>query len=154
MGAGKTTVAKLLANKLSQEFIDMDSMLLQKSGRSSIEEIFEKDGEVYFRELEIELAKELKNKTNAIISAGGGVIMNKIILDYLKPNSTVFFLKNSFETSRRRVRNNQRPLFQDIQKAQELYQFRLPLYTYYADKTIETDEKTKHNIVSEIINSL
>jgi len=154
MGAGKTTLAKLLAKEISQEYIDMDELLVKKSGRSSIEEIFQKDGEIHFRELEISLAKELQNRDKVIISAGGGIVMNKIILDYLKQNSTVIFLKNSFETSQKRINNNSRPLFKDKKKAQALYELRLPLYTHYADTSIETDNKTKQRVVSEIMNSL
>lgn len=154
MGAGKTTIAKMLARKLSHEIIDMDKMIVKKSERQSIEEIFEKDGEITFREMEIALAKELQNKTSVIISAGGGVIMNKIIMDYLKHNGKVIFLKNSFETSKKRINDNKRPLFKELEKAQALYQLRLPLYEYYADIIIETDEKNLNEIIFEINNIL
>ena len=139
MGAGKTTVAKLLAEKLKLEFIDTDALVIKKSGRSTGKEIFEKDGELAFRELEIAVAKELKNKKNVILATGGGIVMNKIILDYLGQDALIIFLKTSFDESKNRVVESLRPLFRDVAKAKELYDFRLPLYEHYANIIIETD---------------
>jgi shikimate kinase len=155
MGSGKTTIAKILAKKLGLERIDMDELIIKNSGRTSDREIFEKDGELAFRELEIAVAKELEEKDNAVISTGGGVVMNTINLLYLKKNGKVIFLKNDFETSKKRVdKNNPPPLFQNETKAQELYQLRLPLYTYNADIIITTDDKTKEEVTEEIIKNL
>jgi len=154
MGAGKTTIARMLAQKLSFENIDMDTLIIQKSGRTSDKEIFEKDGEIAFREMEIAVAKELQNKNNAIISTGGGVVMNKIIVDYLKQDGIVIYLKNTFETAKKRIGKNPPPLFQDETMAKKLYEVRLPLYHYYANVVIETDDKNPQDIVEEIIKSL
>jgi shikimate kinase len=151
MGAGKTTIAKLLAKRLNLEHADMDKLVIEKSGRKSDTEIFETDGELAFRELEIAIAKELAKKQNVIISTGGGIVMNKIILDYLNDKGTVIFLKNTFETSQKRVDNGMRPLFQDKKKAKQLYNLRLPLYEYYANIIVETDKKLPKQIVDEII---
>lgn len=154
MGAGKTSVAKLLAEKLSLERIDMDQQIIQKSGRKSDQEIFEKDGELVFRELEMSVAKSLMNKNDVIIAAGGGLVMNKINVDYLKHDGIIIYLKNSFATSRERIKHNPPPLFKNEQKAKELYDIRLPLYTYYADGIIETDNKTVEEISEEIIEKI
>jgi shikimate kinase len=154
MGAGKTTVAKLLAEKLKLEFIDTDALVIKKSGRSTGKEIFEKDGELSFRELEIAVAKELKNKKNAILATGGGVVMNKIILDYLGQDGLIIFLKTSFDESKNRVLESLRPLFQDAVKAKELYNFRLPLYEHYANIILETDNKTAEEVATIILGDL
>lgn len=62
MGSGKSSVGKLIAQKQSREHIEMDELILNRSGRSSISEIFTQDGEIRFRELEMEIAKEVSNK--------------------------------------------------------------------------------------------
>jgi len=150
MGSGKTTVGKLLAEKLSMEHVDMDDLLVEKSGRPSINDIFTKDGELTFRELEIAVAKGLKDRQNIVLSTGGGVVMNKIILDYLGYNGTIIFLKTSYEESDSRADKSTRPLFKDAVKARELYNFRLPLYERYAGVTVDTDKKTAEMVADEI----
>lgn len=155
MGSGKTTIAKHLAKQLGIERIDMDEVIIQQSGRSSDQEIFEKDGELRFRELETSVAQQLQHTDQAVISTGGGIVMNAINLLYLKTNGTVIFLHNSFETSKKRVnKNNLPPLFRDETKAHALYALRLPLYTYHADVTIATEGKTPEEITNEIIKQL
>lgn len=152
MGAGKTTVSKELASILDLNRIEMDDLITIKSGRNSNWEIFEKDGEIAFREFEIAVAKDLKNVTNAIISTGGGIILNQINFLYLKHEAVVIFLKNSFETSIKRLDNNHRPpLFRDEKKAKVLYDIRLPLYEYYADIIIKTDNKSIDTVINEIV---
>lgn len=155
MGAGKTTVAKLLAKELTFNTIDMDKLVVEKSGRKSGEEIFEKDGELSFREYEILVANEIKDEQNCVIATGGGIVMNKVNIDYLKKNGILVFLKSSFETAKHRVGNKEkRPLFKNEKQAEELYNLRLPLYTYYADVIVETDEKPVEKVVEEIIKAI
>lgn len=155
MGAGKTSLAKILAKKLDFKSIDMDSLIVDKSGRKSDNEIFEKDGELAFREYEILVSNEVKDEQNTVISTGGGIVMNKINIDYLKKNGVVVFLKSSFETSHKRVnKDDPPPNFKDLKKAKELYDLRQPLYTAYADVTVETDDKHVEDIAEEIIKAI
>ena len=154
MGAGKTTVAKLLAEKLRLEYVDMDDLVLEKSAESSIKEIFDKAGELAFRELEIAVAKELQHRQNVVLATGGGVVMNKIILDYLGQGGVIVFLKTSYEESESRADKSTRPLFRDPVKAKDLYNFRLPLYERYAGMIIETDKKTAKTVADELIRQL
>ena len=107
----------------------------------SINDIFAKDGEVAFRELEISVAKEFQHRKNIVLATGGGVVMNKIILDYLGHEGVIVFLKKSFEESKK-VDKTTRPLFRDLAKAEELYNFRLPLYERYANEIVEIDGNT------------
>jgi shikimate kinase len=151
MGAGKTTLAKILAQKTNYQVMEMDDWVLKISKRKSINQIFFQDGELKFRELEIATAKKLAKKERVIISTGGGVVMNKIILDYLKQKGIVFFLQTNFITIKQRLKNDKtRPLFKDNQKAFELYQFRQPLYQKYADFIIKTDNQKPNQIAREI----
>ena len=150
MGAGKTTVAKLLAKKLQLDYADMDDLILEKSAHQSINDIFEKDGEIAFRELEIAVAKDLQHKRKIVLATGGGVVMNKIVLDYLGADGVIVFLKTSYEKSDSRANKSTRPLFKDAVKARELYNFRMPLYERYANMIVETDNKTAEQVADEI----
>lgn len=155
MGAGKTVVARLLAKKLKFKVIEMDDLVLASSRRKSINQIFQKDGEIRFRELEIGTAKKLSNVDSVVISTGGGVVMNKIILDYLKQKGLVFFLQASFETIRERLKDDAiRPLFQDKKSASQLYKFRLPFYKKYADFKILTEGKSVNQVAQEVLDKL
>src|SRR4030042_4587447 len=82
MGTGKTAVGKLLAEKLGKEFIELDA-LIEKQAGMSIPEIFRKNGEIAFRELEIDITRRIAGRKNAVIACGGGIILNKINIDRL-----------------------------------------------------------------------
>lgn len=152
MGSGKSTISKKIAGKLNLKLIEMDTIIEQNAGKT-IKDIFSQQGETTFRQMEIDFAKEYAQFDNIVISTGGGVVMNKIILDYFKDhNGKIFFLDTSFEEIVKRIGNDtSRPLFQDKIKAHELYKFRYPLYKSYADVTIHTIHKTQSDIVEEII---
>ena len=152
MGSGKTSIANMLAEKTGMPFIEMDDLIVQISERESVNDIFEQDGEIRFRELEIKTAKIVAQKHNTIISTGGGVVMNKIIIDYLKQNGTVIFLDASFEIIEQRLAGDTtRPLFKNKDQAKKLYDFRRSLYEHYADITIQTDNKTLEKITEAIL---
>lgn len=155
MGAGKSTVAELLSQKMHLQIIEMDSLVLKKSKRKNIPEIFEKDGEIYFRQLEIAVAQELQNVDNVIISTGGGIVENKIILDLLRKNGIVIYLEASFlEIARRLKDDDTRPLFRNKKNAKQIYGFRKLLYEHYADFTVSTDNKTPEEISTRIIDKI
>ena len=152
MGSGKTRLAEILSKKLNMKFVEMNDMVLAKSKRKSINEIFDKDGETHFRELEIEIAKELRDVENAVIATGGGVIVNRIVLDYLSENGYVIYLRVGFNEAKRRLKDfNDRPNFRDPRYAKKLYNFRKALYRAYADDYVRTDKKTLEEVASEIV---
>lgn len=153
MGSGKTTIGQALAKALTFNMIEMDWMILQSQGCQNMAELFEKGGELLLRESEIEIAKDWRDIQNTVISTGGGVVLNKIIIDYLKDNNgKIIFLNTSFETLQKRIEQDPtpRPLFQNIEEARQLYDFRLPLYKRYADSEVLTDNKSIVDIVLEI----
>lgn len=153
MGSGKTVLAEMLAKKLNMKFVEMNDLVLKKSGRKSINEIFDKDGETHFRELEIEVARELRKVDNAVIAAGGGIIVNKLVVDYLQENGFVIYLRVSFHEAKRRLKDfHDRPNFRDPRYAMYLYNFRKALYRAYADDYVRTDKKTLDEVAEEIIN--
>ncbi|MBI2334382.1 shikimate kinase [Candidatus Daviesbacteria bacterium] len=152
MGSGKTTVAKLLAKKLRLKAIDMDDLALKKSGRKSINEIFEKDGEEKFRQIEYQVAQDLADCNDAVISTGGGVVVNTQLMSYLTKNSLVFYLKADFDKLKIRVRMKKiiPPLFKNEALARNLYKTRQPLYESYANMNILTDRRTIEMVATDI----
>lgn len=156
MGAGKTSVASKLSGLLGLPAIETDDLILEKYPEESIYEVFKKYGESDFRRMEIEVAEDLKNKDDCIISTGGGAVMERTVMDCLKADSgKVFFLRASFTEISKRLRDDYlRPLFKDKKSASELFDLRQPLYENYADVTIETDAKTIGIIADEICNYL
>jgi shikimate kinase len=142
MGAGKTAVAKILAQKLGKEFIELDAIIEKKAGRS-IPEIFRQDGEIRFRELEIEAVRQIANKKNAVIACGGGIVLNKKNIDRLKEESVIIYLTASPAVILKRTSDhkNVRPLLDVTDRAKQvknLLKFRQPLYRRAADITVDT----------------
>lgn len=148
MGSGKSTVARYLSARLGLSSIEMDELVYQKTATHNMHDLFAKGGELLLRETEIAVAKEIASKERLVISTGGGVVLNKIILDYFKQGGAkVIFLKTSFEEIVRRLEGDYpRPLFNQLESAKKLYDLRQPLYLGYADLVIETDSKTAKEV--------
>ena len=152
MGSGKSSVAKELGHLLKLPILDMDELVLQKTNTKNMHEVFAKGGELLLRETEMAIAQEYASAENNVISTGAGVVMNKIVLDYLKkPHGKIFFLNATFHTIAARLANDTlRPLFKNIVEAESLYHFRQPLYLRYADQIVEVDQKSVEEIAHEI----
>jgi shikimate kinase len=153
MGSGKTTVAQQLAQILKLPIIEMDEIVLQKTNSQSMHEVFAKGGERLLREMEIAISQEYANADQVIISTGGGIVLNKITLDYLKqPSDEIFFLNTPFHVIANRITTNDRsrPLFTNITEAYSLYCFRQSLYLQYADHVIEVLQQSPQEIAQEI----
>jgi shikimate kinase len=157
MGSGKSTVARALSKLLGNLCVEMDDLVYQKTNTRNMNEVFAKGSELLLRETEIIIAKEYASKENLIISTGGGVVLNKIILDYFKETGgKVIFLNARFEEIAKRLEgDDSRPLFKHLTKAKKLYDFRLPLYLSYADEIIDVDSQSADEIalkIKEMIN--
>lgn len=112
MGTGKTTVSKCLKRVFGLEVLDTDTEIERREGRT-IPEIFEAEGEEYFRERETELLRELRAKENIVISCGGGTVLRTCNVELLKESGTVFLLSATPETIFERVKNmSHRPLLE------------------------------------------
>ena len=112
MGVGKSTVAKELSKRLDYQLIDTDDEIESREARS-ISDIFERDGEEYFRGLERELIRELSSKDNLIVSCGGGIIKCDENIRLMRESGKVVLLEASPETIYERVKDNDsRPLLQ------------------------------------------
>lgn len=152
MGSGKSKAAKSLSKLLNFAFVEMDELVYQKTQTKNMHEVFAKGGELLLRETEIAIAKEYASKKDCVISTGGGVVHNKIILDYFKESGgKVIFLNTAFEQIAKRLKNdNSRPLFKHGETAKELYDFRLPLYLHYADEVIDVNLQSAKQIALQI----
>ncbi len=155
MGTGKTAVGKALAEKLDKKFVELDSLIEQKAGKS-IPDIFQQDGEIAFRELEIEVTKEVSREKNLVIACGGGIVLNKINIDRLGKESVIVYLTASPSTILKRTlsEGETRPLLNVQDKAlsiQELLAFRKPFYERAADIKINTSKLDIDSVVEQII---
>lgn len=157
MGAGKTTIGKLLSEELNGfSFVDIDSLIV-KSEKCSINDIFFDKGEEYFREIESKTLKEVLNSDNQIISTGGGIILCDNNIKLLNEKSTTFYLNADENTLYNRVKNSKdRPLLADgdiKRKIHKLLNKRLQKYMQ-VQYIIDTNNKTADIIVKEIIGKL
>lgn len=155
MGSGKSIVARKLGELLKLPVVEMDELVFQKTKTTNMHEVFEKGGELLLRETEIAIAQEYALADNIIISTGGGVVLNKVILDYLKGrNGKIFFLNASFKAIMDRITDDTtRPLFKNIIEARSLFDFRHHLYLKYADEVLQVDKKTVEDIAQEVSKS-
>ncbi len=155
MGTGKTAVGKALAKKLDKKFIELDS-LIERKARKTIPQIFKQDGEIAFRELEIEVAKEVAERENVVIACGGGVVLNKINIDRLRKESLIVYLTASPKIILKRTSNDaeERPLLKVANPTltiQGLLRFRKPFYERAADIKINTSKLDIDAVVEQII---
>jgi len=158
MGAGKTAVGEALAKKLGRKFVELDLLIERKAGKS-IPEVFQHDGEVAFRELEIEATREIAKEKNLVIACGGGLVLNKINIDRLREESIIVYLTASPGAILKRVSSEegQRPLLEvdnPTQTIRELLRFRKPFYKRAADITINTSKLDTDSVAEQIINRL
>lgn len=152
MATGKSTVAPVLAAQLGLEAVEMDDLIVQKAGGRSIADIFATGGEAAFRELETAISQDLEQRDNAVISTGGGVVMNQATMDHLAAGATVVELSAPFDTILSRIGSAiPRPLFKDAAEAKALYERREPLYSKYAAVHVATDNKSIDEVVAAIV---
>ena len=105
MGSGKSTVADYLCEKFDMDVVEMDDIIAKREGMS-ISDIFETHGEQYFRDLETNLLVEMQNKSNVVISCGGGTPMRENNVLEMKKNGRVVLLTAQPETVLQRVKDN------------------------------------------------
>ncbi|MFC1909744.1 shikimate kinase [Chloroflexota bacterium] len=158
MATGKTAVGKALSKRLNKQFIELDREIEVKT-RKSIPEIFRNEGEIRFRELEIEVIKEIAGKNNIVIACGGGVILNWINIVRLQKESEIVCLTASPETILKRALadGGTRPLLNVPDREAEmkkLLSFRQPFYERAAEITIDTSGLNIDGVVAKIIEKL
>ena len=148
---GKSTIGYWLSKKIGYPLLDTDKYLEEKENRI-ISDIFSNEGEEYFRNLETKYLKELSEKEGFIISTGGGAVKKKENIDILKKNGIVIFLNREINDLSKE-NHKHRPLLQDINNIQKLYDERIDLYKKYSDIIIKNNDDMSI-IVDRIITAL
>ena len=152
MGTGKTSVGRLVADQLGFEFLDTDELIQIRAGRT-IADIFAKEGEPAFRQLERQIVQELSTREKTVIATGGGLPTNAENLAALKSFALVVCLWASAEKIWERVRNqSHRPLLHDAdpqKKIRDLLAVRKPFY-HQADVLINTDLRSVREAAQQI----
>ncbi len=154
MGAGKSTIAKELSSRSRRAEIDTDAWI-EKSQGQSIPDIFEKEGEAYFRDLETAMIDELGTLKPSIISCGGGMVLREINVRKLQALGEVVLLTAKPETVYERVRGtDNRPLLRghmSVEYIEKLMGQRMPFYERAATVRVSTDRKMVSAIAKEIL---
>lgn len=153
MGAGKTTIGRLLAKQLHKTFYDSDHEIERRTG-VNIPLIFEVEGETGFRKRETAVIEELVHKDNIVLATGGGAVLAATNRESLKRNGVVIYLRANVHELWQRTRNDKnRPLLQGpdpLTKLKQLFTERDPIYIEVATYVIETEGETVNSIINKI----
>lgn len=139
-GSGKTTVGKLLAEKLQMNYVDTDDAIVQTAG-CPIPEIFEKYGEERFRTIETEVIASLAKGSGTVIATGGGCVTQQRNYAHLHQNGQIFWLKRNLE----QLPTDGRPLSQACKLA-DMYRIREPMYRSFSDHCINNNGTLEESV--------
>jgi shikimate kinase len=157
MGAGKTTVGKLLAKRLGKTFYDSDHEVESRTG-VNIPVIFELEGEAGFRKRETMAIEELTAMHDIVLATGGGAVLSKQNRENMSQHGTVIYLRATVNELWHRTKNDKnRPLLQTDDpraKLEKLYAERDPLYREIADIVIDTGDQSVGSIVQHLEETL
>jgi shikimate kinase len=154
-GTGKSTVARLLAEKLGMEVVSLDAEIVRHAGRS-IPEIVAAHGWPHFRDLESEVTKRCAERDHLIIDAGGGVILRKENVATLRRSGKLFWLRATGPVIVARIEaGTDRPALTAgksfTEEVDEVLRDRTPLYEAAADYQIDTDSRRPEQVAAEVV---
>lgn len=154
MGVGKSEVGHKLAEELKMNYLDTDE-LIEKTEKMSINDIFAKKGEPYFRDLETEVVKTLQDYDNFVLSTGGGMVLRQENVKMLKEIGPLILLWTEPEVVCERVKNEtHRPLLNVRDPKAEIVRIleeRAPIYNRVADFKVDTSNLNVEGAVKEIV---
>lgn len=157
MGAGKSTIGRLLAKELHLPFKDSDKEIEVRTG-ADIPWIFDVEGEQGFREREQAVIADLCREDGLVLATGGGAVLRQENREALRAGGRVVYLHASVEQQlERTARDRNRPLLRTANPGQvlrDLLALRDPLYREIADVVIETDQRPPRMVVQEILTCL
>lgn len=154
-GTGKSTVAKILGQRLGRKIISTDADIVNETGQS-IPHIVEQYGWEHFRDLETQICRSLQHQTDLIIDTGGGLILREENVRLLKTNGRLFWLTADVPTIVQRISGDtQRPSLSGtktfVEEVEEILTERTPKYRAAADIIISTDRETPESIASKVL---
>lgn len=153
MGTGKTSSGKKVAELLGMTFIDMDHVIEERENRK-ISDIFETDGEPFFRQLEFNLAKELSSQDNLVIATGGGIVLNQENINNFESSGKVICLSADPKSILERVaKETHRPLLEGDEKMNKILgilESRKELYSAIKNQ-VDTTKLDVEEVVAKII---
>jgi shikimate kinase len=164
MGSGKSTIGPILANTLGYDFVDVDKLVVERVGKS-VKEIFQDEGEKYFRTIEWNIIQEVSRCKERVISLGGGTMMDPRNFALVKESGVLVYLYSSPEHLLQRLRNKtDRPVLSNSEGERlelpqlrerifQLYAARAPIYSQ-AHIIIDTDERKVGKTVDDIVKQL
>ncbi|PCF96964.1 shikimate kinase AroK [Vreelandella nigrificans] len=154
MGAGKSTIGRLLAAELSRPFYDSDHAIQDRCG-ADIPWIFDVEGEPGFRQREIQMIDELTQLPEVVVATGGGAVLREENRRALRERGTVVYLMTTVEQQlKRTAKDRNRPLLQCANREQvlnDMFAARDPLYRATSDITVRTDRRSPRAVVNEIL---
>ena len=152
MGSGKSTISRLISDITNQNVVDTDK-LIEKETKLKINEIFQKKGENFFREIEEKIVLNSLKFSNNIIDVGGGAFLNDKIREKIKNNCISIWLKCSEKTLIPRIKNSKKRPKAYLLKEKDLIKLindRSKIYSK-ADYKINCDNLTKKQITNKIL---
>ncbi len=152
MGSGKSTIGKIIADKINYKFIDTDQEI-EKVEEISIKSIFELKGEGYFRIIEENLIKEIVKNDKLVISLGGGSFLNANTKKLIQKKSISFWLNWNYQTIISRIAfNKKRPLIKNLDRKDLISMMKDRAMVYKdAHFKIDCENLTKIQIVNKIL---
>jgi shikimate kinase len=157
MGAGKSTVGRMLAEALGLRFIDLDEVIEARAG-AAIALIFELEGEAGFREREARALDEVSREHGIVLATGGGVVLRAENRARLKQRGLVIHLATDVETQLERLaRDRRRPLLVGVDRRQRLEQLaevREPLYRALADLSVHSGGRSVKQVCERVLHRL
>lgn len=147
-GSGKTTVGKILSERLRYTFVDTDQLICEKAGKTP-RQLVEEDGLEYFMKIQDEAVLSL-NDSRCTISTGGGLVHSEISMNYLKSIGFVIYLDTKYDIIKERM-DSSRKLVRTKGTLLELYNKRVPLYKKYADAAVNCNSVEPEMISDAIL---
>ncbi len=141
-GSGKSTVGKVLAEKLGREFFDSDDEIVREAGKP-ISQIFAHEGEAFFRDLESLVLRRLGEKQGIVLATGGGAVLRERNVDILRGNGRIFFLDAPLEAL---VSTEDRPLSSTPEALRQRYEERYDIYCRTADVIVPITRNLEENV--------